>query len=317
MNNDEPQVNVEKNTESYEINLSDLFRVIWQRKLFIIFFTSIFALSSVFYSLSLQNYFKSTALLELAGDSDFTAGSGASTGVGGLAAIAGLNLKGMSSDKAQIAKATLNSRDFFKHISGFDGVLEGLLATQEYDPNSKKIIYNDSIFNIEKGWVNKDDQGNQLAFTFFEAHKKFLSAAQLSLDFDSSLITLSVEHQSPEYAYFLADLIVTEINNLERIRAINEATRARNFLKAELSKTEVLDVRLSINALIQAQLQREMLANVRENYLLKTLDKPFVPERKSRPSRAIICIVGTFFGFMISIIYLISREFLFNNRSRA
>ena len=77
--------------------------------------------------------------------------------------------------------------------------------------------------------MNKDDQGNQLAFTFFEAHKKFLSAAQLSLDFDSSLITLSVEHQSPEYAYFLADLIVTEINNLERIRAINEATRARNF----------------------------------------------------------------------------------------
>ena len=50
MNNDEPQVNVDKNTESYEINLSDLFRVIWQRKLFIIFFTSIFALSSVFYS---------------------------------------------------------------------------------------------------------------------------------------------------------------------------------------------------------------------------------------------------------------------------
>ena len=37
MNNDEPQVNVDKNTESYEINLSDLFRVIWQRKLFIIF----------------------------------------------------------------------------------------------------------------------------------------------------------------------------------------------------------------------------------------------------------------------------------------
>ena len=303
MNNDEPQVNVDKNTESYEINLSDLFRVIWQRKLFIIFFTSIFALSSVFYSLSLQNYFKSTALLEL-------------DGVGGLAAIAGLNLKGMSSDKAQIAKATLDSRDFFKHISTFDGVLEGLLATQEYDSNSKKIIYNDSLFSIEKGWLNKDDQGNQLAFTFFEAHKKFLSAVQLSLDFDTSLITLSVEHQSPEYAYFLADLIITEINNLERIRAINEATRARNFLKAELSKTEVLDVRLSINALIQAQLQREMLANVRENYLLKALDTPFVPERKSRPSRAIICIVGTFFGFMISIIYVISRKFLFDNRSR-
>tara|TARA_B100000035_G_scaffold101807_1_gene86322 strand:+ start:86 stop:1033 length:948 start_codon:yes stop_codon:yes gene_type:complete len=300
--------------ENYEINLADIFQEIWKKKIFVIIFTSIFAFSSVFYSLGLQDYYQSTALLELAGEND-VAPSGA--GVSNIAAMAGINLKGVNSDKAQIAKATLDSRDFFKHISSFDGVLEGLLATKEYNPSTKEIIYNEAIYSIENGWVEKDDQGKQLAFTFLEAHKKFDSAVQLSLDFDTSLLTLSVEHQSPVFAYFLADLIVTELNNLERLRAINEATRSRNFLKTELGKTEVLDVRLSINSLIQAQLHREMLANVRENYLLKTLDTPYIPERKSRPGRAIICIVGTFFGFLISIIYVITRQFIFNQKPRA
>ena len=125
---------------------------------------------------------------------------------------------------------------------------------------------------------------------------------------------MSVEHKSPEFAYFLTNLIISEVNNLERSRTIEESSRAREFLKTELEKTEVLDVRLSINRLIQSQLEREMLANVRENYLLSSLDTPFVPEKKSKPRRSLICIFGTFFGAFLAVIFILIREFIFSRK---
>lgn len=296
------------NDESYEINLGELFLAIWNKKLSVIFITVVFAIGSLVYSLSLPNYFKSTSILELSGGSDAVM-TGSSSQLGGIASLAGINLKGMSSDKAMIAKATIDSRDFFKHLSTFDGVLQGILATDSYDSVNKKIVYDQEIYSEELGWKNTDINGNQLSFSFLDAHKLFLSFVDLSLDFDTSLLTLAVEHQSPEFAYFLNDLIIKELNNLERIRAINEAQRARDFLKLELEKTEVLDVRLSINKLIQSQLEREMLANVRKDYLLSSLDTPFIPEKKSKPRRSLICIFGTFLGFMISVIFALIRTY--------
>ena len=42
-----------------EINLSELFSIVWEKKRLIIIISFIFAVSSVFYSLSLPNIYKS------------------------------------------------------------------------------------------------------------------------------------------------------------------------------------------------------------------------------------------------------------------
>ena len=194
-------------------------------------------------------------------------------------------------------------------------MLEGILATKEYNKRTKQIIYDNEIYSKENGWAQLNENGDQAVFSFLDAHNLFLSHVDLSLDFDTSLITLSVEHKSPEFAYFLTNLIISEVNNLERSRTIEESSRAREFLKTELEKTEVLDVRLSINRLIQSQLEREMLANVRENYLLSSLDTPFVPEKKSKPRRSLICIFGTFFGAFLAVIFILIREFIFSRKN--
>lgn len=313
MINDNSQSSLNATQDNYEINLAEIFSIIWKRKAFIIALTSVFAVGSVIYSLSLPDYYKSSGLLELSGGSDVVM-SGQNSQLGGIASLAGINLKGMSSDKAMIAKATVDSRDFFKHISSFDGVLEGILATKEYNKRTKQIIYDNEIYSKENGWAQLNENGDQAVFSFLDAHNLFLSHVDLSLDFDTSLITLSVEHKSPEFAYFLTNLIISEVNNLERSRTIEESSRAREFLKTELEKTEVLDVRLSINRLIQSQLEREMLANVRENYLLSSLDTPFVPEKKSKPRRSLICIFGTFFGAFLAVIFILIREFIFSRK---
>ena len=82
-------------------------------------------------------------------------------------------------------------------------------------------------------------------------------------------------------------------------------------LNDQLNIYKVADIRNSINALIQSQLETEMLANVRKDYLLRPLDSAYVPEKKSAPVRSMICIAGTFIGFMLSIFFILTNHYFF------
>ena len=46
-------------------------------------------------------------------------------------------------------------------------------------------------------------------------------------------------------------------------------------------------------------MQTLMLANSRAEYLFKTIDPAIAPERKSRPWRTLICVLGTLLGGML------------------
>ena len=106
-------------------------------------------------------------------------------------------------------------------------------------------------------------------------------------------------------------MIINELNNIERNRDIAEAQRSKTYLNDQLNIYRVADIRNSINALIQSQLETEMLANVRKDYLLRPLDSAYVPEKKSAPVRSMICIAGTFIGFMLSIFFILTNHYLF------
>ena len=56
-------------------------------------------------------------------------------------------------------------------------------------------------------------------------------------------------------------------------------------------------------------MQTLMLASSNEDYIFKTINSPIVPEEKSGPNRAFICIVGTLFGFIFSIILVLIQHF--------
>ena len=45
-----------------------------------------------------------------------------------------------------------------------------------------------------------------------------------------------------------------------------------------------------------------MLAEIREQYVFKIIDPPFIPEDKAEPRRSAICIAITSLGLFISII---------------
>ena len=55
-----------------------------------------------------------------------------------------------------------------------------------------------------------------------------------------------------------------------------------------------------------------MLAKVSEQYALTVIDPPLIPEKKSKPNRALICILGTLLGGMLSVLIILVRKLIFN-----
>ena len=52
-----------------------------------------------------------------------------------------------------------------------------------------------------------------------------------------------------------------------------------------------------------------MLAEVSDEYVLKTVDPAQVPDKKDQPKRALIVVLGTMFGGMLSMLIVLVRYF--------
>lgn len=66
---------------------------------------------------------------------------------------------------------------------------------------------------------------------------------------------------------------------------------------------------VAIRALIQSQTQTVMLAEVRPEYVFKTIDHVVVPEEKSKPSRVLIGVLGTLLGGMLGVVIVLIRHY--------
>ena len=111
---------------------------------------------------------------------------------------------------------------------------------------------------------------------------------RLKLIISSSSLALSsiLNDSSGTYAAAIeaAAKIIAEINSLNRQVDIAKSSQALSYLKKELSKTSLVEIKRSINQLIESQLETQMLAKINEDYSLIILETPFVPERKSKPN---------------------------------
>jgi len=298
----------ENTTYDDEIDLKELFSVLWKAKILIIVITSFFALTSVLYALSLKNYYKSQAVLSVAGESNALRSL---SGMGGLASMVGINLPSSGEDKSEIAIKTIQSRAFLKYLITFENVLPSIMATKSYDFQSKKIQFDPEVYNENNGvWVREPSKNKQSKPSYLEAYKAYLGQVSINKEEFTNLITISVEHISPIFAKEFLELIINEADELLRNKDLQESSAAIAFLTNEIPKSSLITMKDAINKLVESQLQKQMLSKVNKEYLLKVIEPPFIPEVKSKPTRSLICILGTLFGGMLAIIGVLMRHYI-------
>ena len=290
-----------------EINVKEVFFALWSSKILIILMVAIFAVGSVIYSLSIPNKFTSSSLLKM---SDNNSQPSSNSSMDMIGSIAGLNLTAAGSSKSSLVIETIESRDFLKHLLTFDKVLPSIVAIQSYDKETGELIFNDSIYDQKNNTFTSDPEKRP---TFHKTYVTYNNMINVSTT-NTGYIYLSVTHLSPKFAYELLNLIISEVNSLSRTRILQESKDSLNFLYNRLIETNEIEIRNSINNIIGSELRRQMLAEVKKNYLINPLDKPFFPEMKSSPNRARICILGTILGFFLSILVSLVKYYGFSSR---
>ncbi len=292
-----------------EIDLKELFTAIWQGKWVIIATTFVFAVASVVYALSLPNIYKADALLAPAESSNSGGLSQMAGQLGGLAALAGVNLGGGESSQTDLAVQVMKSRHFIDSFINKHDLLVPLMASKDWDLGNNQLILDDEIYEQSTGeWLREPEglRGSKpTAQEAFEVFSKDIFG--VNQDKETGLYTVSVKHYSPYIAQQWVNWLIEDINKVMRERTIAETSQNLEYLNTQLQKTAVADMQSTFYSLIEEQTKSLMLAEVQEEFVFKTVDPAVVPELKDEPKRALICVLGTLAGAIFAFLILLGK----------
>ena len=151
--------------------------------------------------------------------------------------------------------------------------------------SSGELVYKRS-YNPDKKWRRQQP-------SFLDAFDKYSSSLKVSYNEKTGFLEISMSHFSPVFAEAFLREVIFSVNEVLREDALEEAEAALEYLLEESKLSSSVEIRNSVAQLIEHQLKKKMLAQVSKDYSIKYLDSPFIPEKKSAPSRSVICIVIT------------------------
>lgn len=294
-----------------EIDLRELFSVLWEGRLQIVASVVIAALVSVSIALYLPNKYTAEAVL-----APRSAGGGGglaqlASQYGGLASLAGINIGGLGEgDSSAVAKEMLKTREFFSAYL-YDSVLVYLMAAESWDRDTDTVVIDDTVFDVQsKAWIRKAGPGRQVKPSVQEAHKAFVEGfLSVSEDKQTGLVTVSITHLSPSVARDWVNLLITGINEAVRARDVREAESSIEFLNEQSMKTNLVSLTEVFAELIEEQTKTVMLANASDEYVFQVIEPPVAPELKSEPQRALICVLGVLLGGMLGVVGVLIRHY--------
>ncbi len=299
------QNNIQNDTHQDEVFLREVFSIIWDGKFKIIALTSIFAVASVFYALSIPNQYKATALLAPA-QSSVGGISSASSQMGGLAALAGISVGGGNTSEAEIAQRIMQSWSFIEDFINNNDLSAQVFAVNGWNKDLDELQIDDGLYDVvNKQWVLEDDNGQVGPPNSWDMFKKFSKRLEVSEIKKSNLLSVSIEFYSPFIAKKWVDMYVAAINLHMQNRQVIKTTKNIDYLEAQIQKTSIAEMRKVFYSIMEEQTKNKMLAEATPEYAFVVVSPTMVPEEKSQPARASICILITLLGGMVSCLLIL------------
>jgi LPS O-antigen subunit length determinant protein (WzzB/FepE family) len=296
------------NNKNIDIQLDEFFSILYNKKSLILILTTIFAIVSVLISLNIPNTYTSKSVLVPVESSNSM--SSMSSSLSSAASMIGFGVSGNNNSiKIEEAIKRMESFDFFNNYFLKNVQLENIMAVKKWDSEKNQIIYDGSLYDSEKKiWILNNSKKTKPSSR--DAYEIYIE--RLAISSNSQFIDISIKHESPLVAKRWLDLIITNINESMREDDKINAENAITFLNKSLKNTKLQSIKTVTSNLLESQMKTLMLAESSESYVLKIIDSPFVPEKKSSPNRALICILGTALGFILGI--FISMIMFFRER---
>lgn len=277
------------------ISLTDLWHVIWPRRLLIVGIALSAGVLAAIYSFSLPNIYKAQVLMATVGGEKGNGGlSGALGNLGGLASIAGISLPGGGSVEESLA--VLKSREFLVKFVNERELMPVLFAS-DWDP------------------VNKKWKGTNSAPGEWDAYRLLTrDVLSVSLDKKTSLVSLSIEWTDPELAAHWGNDLVALLNRHLRNEAIVKSQNNLKYLNQVLTDTRIEEMRQTLFALISEELKNAMLANAQDEYAFRVIDPAIPPDIHTKPYRMKKIILAMFAGTIVSLALAFFLHWSKNNK---
>jgi uncharacterized protein involved in exopolysaccharide biosynthesis len=269
-----------------DLSFRDLLDHVWRRKLVVAACSVAFAAAGAAIAFFIEARYDAqiviSPVLGEAGASQLGALGTIASQYSGLASLAGLSMAGGGRNQEALA------------------VLQSELLTQRYirDNGLLPVLYPDRWDVRTKTW--KTDDG-QKAPTLWRASQLFKGKVRsLTQERKTGLYVLSIEWTDPTLAAKWANDLVHLTNAYLREKAVRESERNIAYLNEQAARTDVVEVRRAIYALLQEELNKQMLARGRDEYALRIIDPATAPEAPSSPSALILAFIGLVVGGLVA-----------------
>jgi len=296
-----------------EIDLRELFSVLWAGKKVIVAITGLFAAAAVVYALSIANEYKASIVIAPA-QQEGGGLSGALGQLGGLASLAGVSLGGGGGSEAAVAQEIMQSWGFVEQFIVNNELEVEVFAAEGWNKTSNVLTIDSDLYDKDSNKWLIDEDGQLRAPTSWELYEAFSKRLSVSEDKKSGLTSVSIEYFSPIVAKNWVDLYVAAINEHMRQRKLSQVNSNIEYLQAQIEKTSIAEMREVFYQIIEEQVKNKMLAEASPEYAFVTVSPSMVPEEKSKPKRALICILGTLLGGMLSVLYVLVRHYASNKK---
>ncbi len=234
-------------------------------------------------SFRMTNIYQSTAVISPVSSKE---------GGGGLSAIAlqfgglpGISLPGSASSSSEILNLMKSNVLREKVIEKY---------------NLLPLLFHEKWSIEKKGWKV------ERVPTLWDGLRAIEGIVKVSNNIKDNTITIAADFYDPDIAAKIPEYFLTALNEHLVSEARRVAETNKKYLEEQLVKTADPLIRQKIYNLVAQQIESSMMAEVKENFAFKVIDRPRVPDRKIRPKRAQMLIIS----FVVSLFAGIFLAFL-------
>jgi uncharacterized protein involved in exopolysaccharide biosynthesis len=275
---------------SDEITLRDFVGMIKRSRIILLVIVGVFSVLGISYGFIAKRKYEATTVLQPVAQS----GTGSHLGslaaqYGGLASLVGISMPESGMKAEAVA------------------VLQSELLTQRYIAanNLLPILFANKWNSARHQWNSQDPKNIP---TLWLGNKYFKNSIRTVVtDKKTGMVDLTIKWINADEAARWANGLVSMTNEYLRQKAISEAKRNIRYLQTLASKTTVVAERRVVYALMEQQIDKEMVARDRKQYALKIVDPAFAPGEPTIGGPILWGLLGFIFGMFVSVILIFVR----------